>query len=103
MSDYNLTSKEFKEKYNSQIVGIALKNNVDMSVATNMFQANLNNSNMGTLNASNNYQGGGVVQSNEWETMKSDYKNLKEVATKETKDKGLGYLLERDTEPEKKK
>lgn len=102
MSDYNLTNKEFKEKYNSQIVSIALKNNVDMSVATDMFKANLNNSNNGLLNSSTEYLGAETVNQNQ----KEDYKNLKEKATKETINKGLGYLLERDPAPateEKKK
>ena len=94
---YATSNKEFKEKYNSQIVGIALKNNVDMSVATEMFKTNLDNSNTGVLNSSNEYKGAGTITSNQ----KDDWKDLKNVATKETNDRGLSYLLEREDEKKK--
>ena len=67
MATYKQADKEFTEKYKAQIEGISKYNNVDMSVAKSMFQANLKN-NDGT------YKGGGVATN--FDEMRKDYDKL---------------------------
>ena len=74
-TEFENLNSEFNNKYNQQIQAIARYNGVDMSTATAMFTSNLDNNN-------GNYKGGGVA--NNWDEMVSDYKNLKQSATKDT-------------------
>lgn len=78
MSDFSISDKEFTTKYKKEIEGISKYNNVDLSVAKSMFQANLKNQN-GT------YKGGGVAEN--WGEMTKDYNNLVEDAKESIKGK----------------
>lgn len=84
---YKNTSNDFYTKYSDEIRGIADYNNVDLSVGKAMFTANLNNSLMGINNPNGAYKGGGVVDSNRWNEMVSDWSNLKNEATKSASNK----------------
>lgn len=103
MSFYE-SDREFRKKYNAQITGIALKNGVDMGVATDMFKSNLLNTQMGTITKDNVYQGGGVVQEKEWNEITNDYIDLKNKAVEEViKGGGSTPVLGFDIEGVKKK
>lgn len=78
MATYKDKDKEFSTKYKKEIEGISKYNNVDLSVAKSMFQTNLDQQR-------GIYSGGGVAEN--WGEMVEDYKNLKDLATKESKDR----------------
>lgn len=77
MATANSIDKEFNKKYAKEIAGISAANgNVDLSTASAMFKANLNNKN-------GDYKGGGVATN--WGEMLSDYDSLKAKATESVK------------------
>ncbi len=63
----SMTDKEFEDKYRKEIEGISKYNNVDLSVAKNMFATNLKSE-------SGIYGGGGVAEN--WSEMITDYNKL---------------------------
>lgn len=90
MATYKELDKEFEKKYSKEIAGISKYNDVDLSVAKEMFKTNLDQER-------GIYGGGGKAEN--WGEMLSDYKELKETAMTSTKNrittnsKGQKYQL----------
>lgn len=78
MATYKDKDKEFATKYKKEIEGISKYNNVDLSVAKEMFKTNLDQER-------GIYGGGGVAEN--FSEMVSDYRKLKEVATSSSKNR----------------
>lgn len=73
--EFKEANEKFNEKYDEVIKKIATYNGVDMSVGCDMFKTNLHFD--ATL-----YSGGGVIESEVWQEMLKDYKELHAIALK---------------------
>lgn len=78
MATFKDKDKEFMTKYKKEIEGISKYNNVDLSVAKEMFKTNLDQER-------GIYGGGGKAEN--WGEMLTDYKDLKEMALTSTKNR----------------
>ncbi len=78
MATFKEKDKEFSAKYKKEIEGISKYNDVDLSVAKEMFKTNLDQER-------GIYGGGGVAEN--FSEMVSDYRELKEVATSSSKNR----------------
>lgn len=78
MDTYKELDSDFNKKYRKEIEGIARYNNVDLSVAKEMFKTNLH-FNDGL------YKGGGVAEN--WGEMLIDYKKLQQDNIEKVRDR----------------